>query len=64
MSGTSFAAPFVTGAIALLWSVFPEATPPNLIRAIRTGTSRHIHKSIIPPLLNVEAAYSLLQSTI
>ena len=26
MSGTSFAAPFVTGGIALLWSIFPNVT--------------------------------------
>jgi subtilisin family serine protease len=26
LSGTSFAAPFVTGSIALLWSIFPNAS--------------------------------------
>jgi subtilisin family serine protease len=62
MSGTSFAAPFVTGAIALLWSVFPRATAAELINAIRRGTSAHLHRSIIPLLLNVETAYNLLKT--
>jgi subtilisin family serine protease len=62
MSGTSFAAPFVTGSIALFWSIFPKTTPTELIRAIRLTASRQSHRSIIPPLLNVEATYHLLQN--
>ena len=61
MSGTSFAAPFVTGTIALLWSIFPTATPADLIYAVRTGSSNNIHKSIIPKLLNVEAVWKNLK---
>jgi subtilisin family serine protease len=34
MSGTSFAVPFVTGAIALLWSLFPMASAVEIVRAI------------------------------
>jgi subtilisin family serine protease len=30
MSGTSFAAPFVTRAIALLWSIFTKATAAEI----------------------------------
>jgi subtilisin family serine protease len=60
MSGTSFAAPFVTGGIALLWSIFPKADPAAIIHSITTGTSFKRH-SIIPPLLNVEAAWNKLK---
>ena len=60
MSGTSFAAPFVTGAIALLWSIFPKATATDLIHAVRTSPTR---KSIVPSLLNVESAWNILKRT-
>jgi subtilisin family serine protease len=62
MSGTSFAAPFVTGAIALLWSVFPNASAADLVRCIRVGSSDgRRRRSITPPLLNVEAVYRILK---
>jgi subtilisin family serine protease len=64
MSGTSFAAPFVTGSVALLLSIYPKATPTELIHAIRLATLSRSHRSIVPPLLNVEATYHLLQSII
>jgi subtilisin family serine protease len=64
MSGTSFAAPFVTGAIALLWSIFPKATPADLFYAIRSSASSRPHKSVIPPLLNIEAAWTYLKNRI
>ena len=57
-------APFVTWTPALLWSLFPTATATDLIHTIRLNVSGHRHRSIIPALLNVEAAYQLLQSTI
>jgi subtilisin family serine protease len=64
MSGTSFAVPFVTGALAILWSIFPKAKTSELIRAIRPSVSSYGHrKSIIPPLLDIEAAYHILKST-
>jgi subtilisin family serine protease len=62
MSGTSFAAPFVTGSIALLWSVFPNATPAAIISSITTSTSFK-RRSIIPPLLDVEAAWNKLKNS-
>jgi subtilisin family serine protease len=60
MSGTSFAAPFVTGSIALLWSIFPNATATAIIQSITRATSNR--RSIIPPLLNVEAAWNKLKN--
>ena len=64
MSGTSFAAPFVTGALALLWSIFPTASPTRINSRDSIGSSERSHRSIIPPLLNVEATYRILQNTI
>jgi len=50
MSGTSVAAPFVTGAAALLWSLFPRASAPEIRSALLLpGVPR---KTIVPPLLN------------
>jgi subtilisin family serine protease len=60
MSGTSFAAPFVTGVIALLWSICPNITAATIIHSIRTGVSFNRH-SVIPPLLNAELAYNVLK---
>jgi subtilisin family serine protease len=59
-SSTSFAAPFVTGTVALLWSTFPKATPTEIIHAIRLTASIRSHRSVIPPLLNAEAAWDYL----
>ena len=39
--GTSFAAPFVTGAIALLKSKYPEATSADIIQAIQQGATSY-----------------------
>jgi len=58
MTGTSAAAPFVTGTAALLWSIFPKLTAGELRRAILRPDIRR--KSIIPPLLNAEASWQML----
>jgi subtilisin family serine protease len=63
MSGTSFAAPFVTGSIALLWSIFPKATTSQIMTSMIKGISSH-RRSIIPPLLNAEAAFNFLKNTL
>jgi subtilisin family serine protease len=61
MSGTSIAAPFVTGTLALLWSIFPNSAAADLVGVIKTKSlGNNIHKSIIPRLLDAEAALNLL----
>lgn len=49
-SGTSAAAPFVTGAIALLWSLFPGATAPRIKLAI--ALKERPRRTVVPPLLD------------
>jgi subtilisin family serine protease len=56
-AGTSFAAPFVAGALALLWSLFPAADASRLRRALSGGRRR---ATVIPPLMNAQAAYEEL----
>lgn len=60
--GTSAAAPFVTGAIALLRSLFPTATSSAVKIAI-TRASGWRRTTVVPPLLNAWAAYQTLLTT-
>ena len=62
MSGTSVAAPFVTGSIALLWSIFPYASPSAIMYSITLGTSFKRRRSIVPPLLDIGAAWNGLKN--
>jgi subtilisin family serine protease len=57
-SGTSVATPFVVGAIALLWSLFPEAGATEIKNALLLSTKRR--KVIVPPLLDAWGAYEIL----
>jgi subtilisin family serine protease len=59
MSGSSAAAPVVTGAIALLWSEFEAATADEIRSAVLTR-SLIDRRSIVPPLLDAEAAWQRL----
>jgi subtilisin family serine protease len=59
LGGTSVAVPFVTGAIALLWSEFPFATAAQIKLAI-TQAAIPRRASVVPPLLEAEAAYQIL----
>ena len=55
ISGTSAAAAIVTGSMALLWSASP-ATPAVALRAAVLGSAGRQRRSLVPPLLDVEAA--------
>lgn len=59
LGGTSVSVPFVTGTVALLWSEFPSATAAQIKLAITQGSVRR-RASVVPPLLNAEAAYQIL----
>jgi subtilisin family serine protease len=59
LGGTSVAAPFVTGTIALLWSEFPQATATEVKSAIIQTHSRR--NTVVPPLLDAWAAYQLMR---
>ncbi len=59
LGGTSVAAPFVTGAIALLWSEFPTASAGQIKLAVtQAGAPRRA--SVVPPLLDAMAAFQAL----
>jgi subtilisin family serine protease len=59
LSGTSIAAPFVTGTIALLWSEFPRATASEIKLAV-CAANQERRPCVAPPLLNAAAAYNSL----
>lgn len=59
LGGTSVAAPFVTGVIALLWSEFPVATAAQVQLAV-TQAATPRRASVVPPLLDAAAAYQTL----
>lgn len=61
LGGTSVAAPFVTGAIGLIWSEFPAATAAEVKLAITQSYGRR-HATVTPPLLDAWAAYKMLQT--
>ena len=57
--GTSAAAPFVTGAIALLWSEYPTASAVRIKQAV-TRAGLRSRRTIAPPVLDAWAAYEAL----
>ena len=59
LGGTSAAAPFVTGAIALIWSLIPALSGAELRLAILKTHARS-RTTVTPPLLNAWAAYQAL----
>jgi subtilisin family serine protease len=56
LGGTSVAVPFVTGAIALLWSEFPTAAAAQIKLAVTQATTLR-RGSVVPPLLDAATAY-------
>jgi subtilisin family serine protease len=62
LGGTSAAAPFVTGTIALIWSIFPAASAADLRLAIMRAHAR-ARTTVTPPLLNAWVAYQVLLAT-
>ncbi|MGW7110158.1 S8 family serine peptidase [Streptomyces xanthophaeus] len=60
--GTSVAAAFVTGAIALLWSRFPKASVLELKTALTVGHGPR-RTSVVPPLLDAWGAHQTLSAT-
>ncbi len=60
IEGTSASAPFVTGAAALLMSLFPTATPEQ-VRAALSLADQKSRRRVVPPLLNALAAFELLR---
>jgi subtilisin family serine protease len=61
-SGTSAAAPFVTGAVALLWSEFPNASAADIKLAITQPYAAR-RNTVVPPLLNAWTSYQSLLAT-
>ncbi len=59
LSGTSVAVPFVTGAIGLLWSEFPEASAASVKHAV-TAAFRTPRNTVVPPLLDTARAHQAL----
>jgi subtilisin family serine protease len=62
LGGTSAAAPFVTGTIALLWSEFPTASAAQVRFAVAHAGGRR-RSTVVPPLLDAWAAYNELATS-
>jgi subtilisin family serine protease len=56
--GTSAAAPFVTGAVALLWSLFPEVSAAEVKSLVTRPNVRRA--TVVPPVLDAWAAYQMV----
>jgi subtilisin family serine protease len=56
LEGTSIATPFITGAVALIWSEFPAASGAKIRSAVTQGAWPR-RTAIIPPLLDAWSGY-------
>jgi subtilisin family serine protease len=61
-AGTSIAVPFVAGAAALLWSVFPGAAASAVKHALLTSPAGR-RRTVVPPLLDAWGAYEVLSGS-
>jgi subtilisin family serine protease len=62
-SGTSAAAPFVTGAIALLLSEFPNASGV-VVKLALTQAKGQRRATVVPPLLDAWGAYQVMKGNL
>lgn len=58
IGGTSVSAPLVTGAVALLWSLFPAARVTEIRWAVTDAAVRR--RAVVPPVLDASGAYRRL----
>jgi subtilisin family serine protease len=58
--GTSVAAPFVTGAIALVWSEFPDVSAGQMRLAVTQAHAQR-RRAVVPPLLNAWAIHTAMR---
>jgi subtilisin family serine protease len=63
LGGTSVAAPFVTGSVALLWTMFPRASAAEVKRAVTMGAYGRRRTTVVPPLLDAWASYQTMATT-
>lgn len=63
IGGTSAATPFVTGAIALLWSEFPAVAAAEVRYAV-THASIPRRLAVVPPLLDAWGAYHIMKAAV
>lgn len=61
-TGSSFAAPLVSGAAALLWSVVPDARAVDVKHALLSSSPGQ-RGTVAPPLLNAWRAYAMLSGS-
>jgi len=61
LSGTSAAAPFITGIIALLWSEFPNLTAQEIKNALNITRKK---RTLVPPLVNADKSLQYLKQFI
>ena len=57
-SGTSAATPFVTGTIALIWSIFRRSSAATIKTAVTRAVARR--NAVVPPVLDAAAAYQFM----
>ncbi len=63
-TGTSMATPFVSAALALLWSAKPNATPAEIISALYAGVSKNPdYMNTSEGRLDVAASLAVIQAT-